>query len=59
VEGLVLRARGLLGDVRCLKGIRERKERDELEKMGQIDQGEEEEEEIYIPLEIAVSLSFW
>jgi hypothetical protein len=57
VEGLILRARGLLGDVRVLKGIRER--RDALEKIKQKDM--EVEEEIYIPLEIAVSLSlyFW
>jgi hypothetical protein len=56
VEGLILRARGLLGDVRVLKGIREK--RDALKKIKQKDMMEEE---IYIPLEIAVSLSlyFW
>jgi len=58
VEGLIRDAKGLLKDVRALKVIRERKQKDmmmeELE-----EEEEEEEEEIYIPLEIAVSFYIW
>jgi hypothetical protein len=54
IEGLIREAKGLLKDVRCLKGIREKREA--LEKIKERDMMMGEEEEIYLPLEIAVSI---
>jgi hypothetical protein len=56
VEGLIRDANGLLKDVRVLKGIRERREKIKRKDMTM---GEMEEEEIYLPLEVAVSFSCW